>query len=76
MMDWIPAWTDASLRTSISTSSTPANGAVLVMLRTVPNTRHPRPEKFSAVARPIPDDTPVTMTTVGFDMAASFDTVI
>jgi hypothetical protein len=75
MTDWIPAWTEASLRTSISTSSTPEIGAAFAMLRTVPNTRHPRLANFSAAARPIPDDTPVTTTTAEFDMVVSFDTV-
>jgi hypothetical protein len=36
--------------------------------RNVPNTRQPRLVNCSSVARPIPDDTPVTTTTVEFDM--------
>jgi hypothetical protein len=35
----------------------------------VPNTWHPRLANFSAATRPMPDDTPVTNTTVEFDMA-------
>jgi hypothetical protein len=56
----------------MSINSTPGKGVAFGTFRTVPNTRQPCSANFSAAARPMPDDTPVTTTTVDFDMVIPF----
>src|ERR1700737_915691 len=57
------AVTDASSVTSSWTNSTPATGSVVRGLRLVPKTSKPLAAKALAIARPIPEETPVTSTT-------------
>jgi hypothetical protein len=62
------AWTAISSVTSSAKVSTPGNGAVPWGAREVPNTRNHPFASFTAMAAPIPEDTPVISATGGVDV--------
>ena len=62
------AWTAVSSVTSSAKVWTPGIGARLWGAREVPNTRNPPFASFTAMAAPIPEDTPVISATGGVDV--------
>ena len=60
---------DVTRLEAVEGSSTPGNAGAFAMLRTVPNTWQPRSANLRAATRPMPDETPVTTTTVECDIS-------